>query len=108
MIRAACRVQATQRAGRAGRTQPGKCFRLYTRRYHDEDMAASAVPEIQRASLVTAMLYLKTLPLEIDVLNFDFLDPPSVSSEPSPPRSGLEENLSVTAIQILLRRLQQG
>ena len=41
-------------------------------------MAAATTPEIQRASLTTAMLYLKSLPLDIDVLNFDFLDPPSV------------------------------
>ena len=43
-------------------------------------MASSTTPEIQRSSLTTAMLYLKTLPLDIDVLNFDFLDRPSVRS----------------------------
>ncbi len=32
------RVQATQRAGRAGRTRPGKCFRLYTKRFFEREM----------------------------------------------------------------------
>lgn len=34
-------------------------------------------PEIQRTSLVRAVLYLKSLQLGIDVLAFDFLDPPA-------------------------------
>ncbi len=33
-----CRVQATQRAGRAGRTRPGKCFRLYTKKFFEREM----------------------------------------------------------------------
>lgn len=45
------RVQATQRAGRAGRTRPGKCFRLYTRKYFDMDMPNVTTPEIQRTCL---------------------------------------------------------
>lgn len=32
------RVQATQRAGRAGRTRPGKCFRLYTKKFFEREM----------------------------------------------------------------------
>ncbi|GFR43736.1 hypothetical protein Agub_g4631, partial [Astrephomene gubernaculifera] len=63
------RVQATQRAGRAGRTRPGKCFRLYTRSYYDTKMPSVTAPEIQRTSLVGAVLYLKSLRLPgIDVL----------------------------------------
>ena len=73
------RVQATQRAGRAGRTRPGKCFRLYTSKFYEREMPAATVPEIQRTSMLTAVLYLKSLPLDVDVLAFDFLDPPSVS-----------------------------
>ncbi|KAG2499040.1 hypothetical protein HYH03_003225 [Edaphochlamys debaryana] len=71
------RVQATQRAGRAGRTRPGKCFRLYTRAYFDSKMPNITAPEIQRTSLVGAVLYLKSLRLDLDVLAFDFLDPPA-------------------------------
>lgn len=73
-----CRVQATQRAGRAGRTQPGKCFRLYTQKFYEREMPAATVPEIQRTSMLSAVLYLKSLPLDVDVLAFDFLDPPAV------------------------------
>ena len=42
------RASANQRAGRAGRTAPGKCFRLYTEDFFDTVMAPSTVPEIQR------------------------------------------------------------
>ncbi|KIY91311.1 hypothetical protein MNEG_16653, partial [Monoraphidium neglectum] len=79
------RVQATQRAGRAGRTRPGKCFRLYTRLYFESQMPDAALPEIQRCGLAGAVLHLKALRLPLDVLGFDFLDPPS--------RGALEEAL---------------
>ena len=74
-----CRVQAVQRAGRAGRTRPGKCYRLYTAKFFERDMPNVAVPEIQRTSLLTTVLSLKSLPLPVDVLAFDFLDAPTVS-----------------------------
>ena len=74
----ACRVQAVQRAGRAGRTRPGKCYRLYTAKFFERDMPNVAVPEIQRTSLLTTVLSLKSLPLPVDVLAFDFLDAPTV------------------------------
>ena len=74
----ACRVQAVQRAGRAGRTRPGKCYRLYTAKFFERDMPNVAVPEIQRTSLLTTVLSLKSLPLPVDVLAFDFLDAPKV------------------------------
>ncbi|CAD7701127.1 unnamed protein product [Ostreobium quekettii] len=73
-------VQAKQRAGRAGRTQPGKCYRLYTKKFHDKEMADITLPEIQRTSLTSAVLYLKTLPLAIDVLRFDYLDAPKMEA----------------------------
>ncbi|EFN54077.1 hypothetical protein CHLNCDRAFT_136192 [Chlorella variabilis] len=72
------RVQATQRAGRAGRTRPGRCFRLYTQKFFEREMPDTTAPEIQRTSLVGAVLYLKSLPLSIDVLGFDYLDAPAV------------------------------
>lgn len=73
-----CRVQADQRAGRAGRTRPGKCYRLYPRTVYDEEFLDATIPEIQRSSLAGSVLYLKSLSLsDIDILKFDFLDPPS-------------------------------
>ena len=75
-----CRVQAVQRAGRAGRTRPGKCYRLYTAKTFERDMPNVAVPEIQRTSLLTTVLSLKSLPLPVDVLAFDFLDAPKVKA----------------------------
>ena len=73
------RVQATQRAGRAGRTRDGRCYRLYTQKYFERDMPPETLPEIQRTSMLTAVLFLKSLPLDIDVLAFDYLDHPGVS-----------------------------
>ncbi|KAL6566555.1 hypothetical protein OROGR_002170 [Orobanche gracilis] len=72
------KVQANQRAGRAGRTRPGKCYRLYPALVYKDDFLDATVPEIQRSSLVGSVLYLKSLDLpDIDILKFDFLDPPS-------------------------------
>ncbi|MEW5312932.1 MAG: hypothetical protein WDW38_004530 [Sanguina aurantia] len=71
------RVGATQRAGRAGRTRPGKCYRLYSKPYYEKVMPAVTTPEIQRSALVSTVLYLKSLDLQdFDVLTFGFLDPP--------------------------------
>ncbi|XP_047309268.1 probable pre-mRNA-splicing factor ATP-dependent RNA helicase DEAH4 [Impatiens glandulifera] len=75
------KVQADQRAGRAGRTGPGKCHRLYPSRYYNEEFIDATIPEIQRSSLAGTVLYLKSLDLpDIDILKFDFLDPPSSDS----------------------------
>ncbi|PKA66118.1 putative pre-mRNA-splicing factor ATP-dependent RNA helicase [Apostasia shenzhenica] len=75
------RVQADQRAGRAGRTRPGKCYRLYPSSIYQEEFLDATIPEIQRSSLAGTVLYLKSLDLpDIDILNFDFLDPPSRES----------------------------
>ncbi|KAI8011178.1 putative pre-mRNA-splicing factor ATP-dependent RNA helicase DEAH4 [Camellia lanceoleosa] len=75
------RVQADQRAGRAGRTLPGKCYRLYPSMVYHEELLDATVPEIQRSSLAGTVLYLKSLDLpDMDILKFDFLDPPSSES----------------------------
>lgn len=75
------RVQADQRTGRAGRTCPGKCYRLYPADVYNEEFLDATVPEIQRSSLAGTVLYLKSLNIsDIDILKFDFLDPPSRES----------------------------
>jgi ATP-dependent RNA helicase DHX8/PRP22 len=68
-------AQAKQRAGRAGRTGPGKCYRLYTERAYRDEMLPTAVPEIQRTNLAFVVLSLKAMGIN-DLLSFDFMDPP--------------------------------
>ncbi|CAG5108334.1 Similar to pea: ATP-dependent RNA helicase DHX8 (Drosophila melanogaster) [Cotesia congregata] len=70
---------AKQRAGRAGRTGPGKCYRLYTERAYRDEMLPTPVPEIQRTNLATTVLQLKTMGIN-DLLNFGFMDPPPAES----------------------------
>eukprot|EP00262_Sarcandra_glabra_P021476 TRINITY_DN9128_c0_g2_i1.p1 TRINITY_DN9128_c0_g2~~TRINITY_DN9128_c0_g2_i1.p1 ORF type:complete len:506 (+),score=100.44 TRINITY_DN9128_c0_g2_i1:147-1520(+) len=75
------RVQADQRAGRAGRTCPGECYRLYPSIIYHEEFSDVTIPEIQRSSLAGTVLHLKSLDLpDIDIIKFDFLDPPSRES----------------------------
>lgn len=65
---------AIQRAGRAGRTAPGKAYRLYNQESF-ERMEPNTIPEIQRSSLLGTVLALKTMHI-VDVINFEFIDPP--------------------------------
>lgn len=55
------RASATQRAGRAGRTGPGKCFRLYTQWAFYNEMDENTTPEIQRVNLSNVVLLLKVI-----------------------------------------------
>jgi ATP-dependent RNA helicase DHX8/PRP22 len=68
-------VSSQQRAGRAGRTGPGKCYRLYSSDCY-QNMMTETVPEILRTNLANTILYLKVLGIN-DILGFDFLDTPS-------------------------------
>ena len=68
-------AQAKQRAGRAGRTGPGKCYRLYTERAYRDEMLTTPVPEIQRTNLAETVLQLKAMGIN-DLLSFDFMDAP--------------------------------
>ncbi|NXN51279.1 DHX16 helicase, partial [Rynchops niger] len=54
-------ASANQRAGRAGRVAPGKCFRLYTAWAFQHELEETPVPEIQRADLGSLVLLLKSL-----------------------------------------------
>ncbi|WFD22917.1 RNA helicase [Malassezia equina] len=76
--RAACR----QRAGRAGRTMPGECFRLYTRAMERELQAAHSVPEMQRTPLEGVVLQVKAIQPDAHVRSFlsQALDPPSLEA----------------------------
>eukprot|EP01018_Ginkgo_biloba_P019937 Gb_40354 [translate_table: standard] len=69
------KASALQRSGRAGRTGPGKCFRLYTAWSFQNEMEDNTIPEIQRTNLSNVVLMLKSLGIN-DLINFDFMDPP--------------------------------
>lgn len=71
------KASAQQRAGRAGRTKPGKCFRLYTEKAFQTEMQDNTYPEILRSNLGTVVLHLKKLGID-DLVHFDFMDPPGV------------------------------
>jgi len=70
------RASARQRSGRAGRTRPGKCFRLYTEQSFHEDLQETTYPEILRSKMSGVVLTLKKLGID-DLVHFDFMDPPA-------------------------------
>ncbi|XP_026501735.2 probable ATP-dependent RNA helicase DHX35 [Vanessa tameamea] len=69
---------ATQRAGRAGRTSRGKCYRLYPEAAHAA-LAAAAPPETLRSDLSAALLRLRALGIH-NLLRFTFPTPPPAKS----------------------------
>ncbi|KAL2759598.1 hypothetical protein ACRALDRAFT_1039219 [Sodiomyces alcalophilus JCM 7366] len=70
------KASAQQRAGRAGRTKPGKCFRLYTESAFKKELIEQTHPEILRSNLANTVLELKKLGVE-DLVHFDLMDPPA-------------------------------
>jgi ATP-dependent RNA helicase DHX8/PRP22 len=95
-------AQAKQRAGRAGRTGPGKCFRLYTEAAFQSEMLPTSIPEIQRQNLSLTILMLKAMGIN-DLLHFDFMDPPPTNTM----LTALEELYALSALddEGLLTRL---
>ena len=69
------KASANQRAGRAGRTGKGSCFRLYTKWAYMSELQDSTTPEIQRTNLSNTVLTLKSLGIN-QLLDFPFLDAP--------------------------------
>jgi pre-mRNA-splicing factor ATP-dependent RNA helicase DHX15/PRP43 len=70
------KASAQQRAGRAGRTRPGKCFRLYTEEAFKKELIEQTYPEILRSNLSSTVLELKKLGID-DLVHFDLMDPPA-------------------------------
>ena len=70
------KAAAQQRAGRAGRTRPGKCFRLFTEAAFNKELEEQTYPEILRSNLGTVVLMLKRLGVD-DLVHFNFMDPPA-------------------------------
>lgn len=67
-------ASADQRAGRAGRTAPGMCIRLWTARDHSR-RALSETPEIKRLDLAETVLSLKAAGIR-DLESFRWIEPP--------------------------------
>jgi pre-mRNA-splicing factor ATP-dependent RNA helicase DHX38/PRP16 len=85
-------ANANQRAGRAGRTGPGFCYRLFTERQYVSEMLVNQIPEIQRTNLGNVVLLLKSLGVE-DLLAFDFMDPP--------PQENIMNSVSISIMSCL-------
>ncbi|KIL64193.1 hypothetical protein M378DRAFT_163439 [Amanita muscaria Koide BX008] len=70
------KASAQQRAGRAGRTRPGKCFRLYTEKDFMKELEEQTHPEILRSNLSNTVLELVKLGIK-DLVHFDYVDAPA-------------------------------
>ncbi|KAJ7632521.1 P-loop containing nucleoside triphosphate hydrolase protein [Roridomyces roridus] len=70
------KASAQQRAGRAGRTRPGKCFRLYTEKDFMNELEEQTHPEILRCNLSNTVLELVKLGVK-DLVRFDYVDAPA-------------------------------
>lgn len=88
------KASAQQRAGRAGRTRPGKCFRLYTEKDFMSQLEEQTYPEILRSNLSNTVLELVKLGIKVrrnasvwyvsfsdiisqDLVRFDYVDAPA-------------------------------
>ncbi|CAH2295731.1 probable ATP-dependent RNA helicase DHX37 [Pelobates cultripes] len=71
-------ASANQRAGRAGRTEPGHCYRLYSSAVFS-DFEEFSLPEITRRPVEDLVLQMKDLNIE-KVVNFPFPTPPSADA----------------------------
>ncbi|KAH8105518.1 P-loop containing nucleoside triphosphate hydrolase protein [Phellopilus nigrolimitatus] len=67
---------AQQRAGRAGRTRPDKCFRLFTAKEFITELEEQSHPEILRTNLANTVLELVKLGTK-DLVHFDYVDKPA-------------------------------
>ncbi len=72
------RASADQRTGRAGRTAPGSCHRLWTEQEHVA-RPMQELPEILRHDLAEVVLTLKAGGID-DVEHFNWLEPPNPKS----------------------------
>ncbi|KAF9779337.1 P-loop containing nucleoside triphosphate hydrolase protein [Thelephora terrestris] len=70
------KASAQQRTGRAGRTKPGKCFRLYTEKDFMKELEDQDHPEILKNKLDSTVLTLVKLGVK-DIVRFDYIDAPA-------------------------------
>ncbi|KAF1328217.1 Atp-dependent RNA helicase, partial [Globisporangium splendens] len=69
------KASADQRAGRAGRTGPGHCYRLYSSAVYDTEFAKFSAPEILCQPIEDLVLQMKAMGIH-NVLQFPFPTPP--------------------------------
>jgi ATP-dependent helicase HrpB len=77
-LAAISQASADQRAGRAGRLQPGHCVRLWSGSQHGARPAHNE-PEVRRVDLAGAVLQLHSLG-ESDILAFPWFEPPRAAA----------------------------
>ncbi|KAL7530717.1 hypothetical protein ACHAWF_003492, partial [Thalassiosira exigua] len=73
------RASAKQRAGRAGRVRPGKCYRLYSEEDFRRNMEEDTAPEVLRSDPTTLIVTIKALGVR-NVLSFDLMSVPSAEA----------------------------
>uniref|UniRef100_A0A915CNX3 Helicase C-terminal domain-containing protein n=1 Tax=Ditylenchus dipsaci TaxID=166011 RepID=A0A915CNX3_9BILA len=73
------KASSEQRKGRAGRTGPGVCYRLYSNEEFDK-MEDFTLPEIKRVSLDSIFMQILDMGMEIDVRDFQFIEKPDSHS----------------------------
>jgi len=70
------KASANQRAGRAGRTGPGHCYRLYSSNVYEEHFQSFSEAEILRTPVDNLVLMMKSMNID-NVANFPFPTPPN-------------------------------
>ncbi|CCE64108.1 hypothetical protein TPHA_0G02710 [Tetrapisispora phaffii CBS 4417] len=70
------KASAGQRSGRAGRTGPGHCYRLYSSAVFERDFPQFSKPEILRMPVESVVLQMKSMAIH-NILNFPFPTPPN-------------------------------
>ncbi|CAF0856362.1 unnamed protein product [Adineta ricciae] len=73
------KASANQRMGRAGRTAPGHCYRLYSSAVYNDSFIEYSPPEIVRKPVEDLVLQLKTLNID-RLANFPFPTPPDLKA----------------------------
>lgn len=69
------KASADQRAGRAGRTGPGHCYRLFSSAIYEEYFEQFSRPEILRMPVESTVLAMKNMGID-QIVNFPFPTPP--------------------------------